>query len=232
MTSTHTGAVDDLQCASAADLARIDNAASCLMTILAAEHARGTHPVQRLLSRAPDFQYWEHLPKNDVRDMSSGACWFYHVHAPGGERADADEHGHFHCFIHRRHLARHGKLIAGPTRGTRSPQLGHYIALAMRRDGLPLSWFTVAQSVTGDYFYPASALNRARDTFKFTARGPLAPTTRWLHAMVGLYAPTISRLLLARDMALAAQAKTEILSSAPADFPAYLDALDTLLTEA
>ncbi len=232
MTRRHISVVDDLRRATAPDLARVENAATHLMSILGAEHARGTHPVQRLLSRAPDFQYWDHLPKNDVRDATSGACWFYHVHAPGGERADADEHGHFHCFIHRRHLARHGKLIVGPARGTKSPPLGHYIALAMRRDGLPLSWFTIAQPVTGDYFYPSAALHLARDHFHFTARGPLAPTTRWLHAMVGLYAPTITRLLDVRDTARTAPAKTEILSAAPADFPAYLDALDTLLAPA
>jgi hypothetical protein len=166
-----------------------------------------------------------------VRDSSSGACWFYHVHAPDPSRVALDEHGHFHCFIHRRHPARHGRCLAAPSAaGKKHPQLSHVVALAIGHDGVPLRWFTVAQSVTDEYVYDAEAMMRTLHKFDFMPRGPLSPTTKWLQAMVGIYAPTIAALLQKRDITLKkARRGQEILSQAPLQFDAYLARLADLL---
>lgn len=209
----------------------LQHAAQQLTDVLAAEQARGSHPVLRLMNRRAAFRHWDHLPARDVHDAASGACWFYHAHAPDSVRADPDEHGHFHCFVHRRHVARHGKCLYGPARaGPARPQLSHLAALAIRKDGMPLSWFTVTQPVTDDYVYPAAAMIRCLPKFSFAARGPLAPTTKWLQAMVLLYRPALIRLLEQRDAAYAAAATgDEILSTAPLQFSAYLDAVALML---
>ncbi len=223
--------LDDLCHISLKSLSGLRQASSRLIDVLAAEQQRGTHPVMRLLGRKSAFSYWDHLPRNDVRDATSGACWFYHAHPPDSARADPDEHGHFHCFIHRRHAARYGQCLAGPPRGPKKyPHLSHLAALAIRHDGVPLRWFAVAQPVTDDYVYPAEAMISAQHKFDFAARGPLAPTTKWLQAMVGIYAPVINTLLKERDTARKrATADTEILASVPLQFEEYLEKLANLL---
>jgi hypothetical protein len=219
--------LDDLKRIKPAQRQILGDAAYMLLDIISADQQRGTHVVGRLLPKIATLQYWAHLPVNDVRDATSGACWFYHCHPPEAARADDDEHGHFHLFIHRRHVARFGKLVAGPPRAAKKPpQLSHYVALAMRRDGMPLRWFTVAQSVTGDYVYPAAAMVAAAGKFEFTPRGPLSPTTNWLAAMVKLYEPTLQRLLRARDKTKNTE---EILSVADVKLADYLATLEELI---
>jgi hypothetical protein len=224
--------LDDLKRVSAAQRQTMTDAALALLNVVASDYHRGRHVVGRLLPKTGELRHWAHLPVDDVRDAISGACWFYHCHAPDAIRADVEEHGHFHLFIHRRHAARRGKLYAGPARLSKKPaQLSHYVALAMRQDGLPLRWFTVGQSVSGDYVYPAAAMQAAAHKFDFVARGPLAPTTKWLMAMTQLYQPTLARLLDARDKEMKkAKNNQEILSTAQVNLAEYLSHLDTILS--
>jgi hypothetical protein len=223
--------LDDLKRASGSTAAKMIEAAEMLMTVLAADQQRGTHVVGRLLPKRKVLRHWDHLPAKDVRDAKSGACWFYHVHAPDVVRSNPDEHGHFHLFIHRRHAARHASLLQTPTPAKpKPPLLSHLVALAMRPDGLPLRWFTVAQSATNDYVYPAAAMKAAAHNFYFAPRGPLAPTTRWLMAMVQLYQPTILRLLDERDRALPEMKKNqEIMSVADVRLADYMTRLEALI---
>jgi hypothetical protein len=216
--------LEDLKRANLAQRQSLADAAMTLLGVIAADRARSAHVVGRLLPKSGKLQHWAHLPAHDVRDATSGACWFYHCHPPEAGQADEEEHGHFHLFVHRRHAARYGKLVTGPPRGRKKPpQLSHLAALAMRRDGLPLRWFTVAQPVTGDYVYPAAAMIKAAGKFIFEARGPLSPTTKWLMAMLKLYVPTVQRLLVARDKA---KGSGDILSAAEVNLADYLTAIE------
>lgn len=47
-------------------------------------------------------KFWKHYPEKDARDKFCKSRWYYHVHAAGSR--DADEHGHFHLFLHRTQL--------------------------------------------------------------------------------------------------------------------------------
>jgi hypothetical protein len=222
---------NDLKRLPKAGRAELGKAADCLLSIVMADLARGTHVIARLKPKAGLLRHWDHLPAQDVKDETSGACWFYHAHPPEEASCAAGEHGHFHLFVHRRHAARGGALQAGPGRVRKKPpQLSHLVALAMRSDGVPLRWFTVAQAVTGDYVYPADAMQAAARHFEFRARGPLAPTTRWLMAMVQLYQPTLRRLLTERDKIRSkAQRADGILSIADVQLPDYLAQLEDIL---
>ena len=96
-----------------ATLTRMSSAADVLLETLAAVQAEGRHIVDDLIDPDRGFHAHQHYPEDDASDRQSGAQYYYHAHWDDA-RAQG-EHGHFHCFIHTRHLRRKARPIRVPS---------------------------------------------------------------------------------------------------------------------
>jgi len=165
--------------------------------------------------------HWRHYPAGDVYDPATHAQYFYHAHPPQPRAAAHGEHGHFHTFL-RPHGLKPGVrplvmpelAIAGhpaapaPSAPSAPAPAGepdepwmHLVAIAMDRAGRPLRLFTTNRWVTGETWYGAADVAASLD--RFAIGGRLAsPLGHWLTAMLGLFRPTIVRLLAERDAAV------------------------------
>ncbi len=163
--------------------------------------------------------HWRHYPAGDVYDATTHAQYFYHAHPPPQATAAHGEHGHFHAFLRARGLKPGVRplvmpelVIAGhpavPAPAAPSAPAGepdepwvHLAAIAMDRAGRPLRLFTTNRWVTGETWYGATDI--AASLHRFAVGGDAAsPLDRWLTAMLGLFRPTIVRLLAERDAAV------------------------------
>ncbi|HKR19884.1 MAG TPA: hypothetical protein VJS41_07055, partial [Stellaceae bacterium] len=77
----------------------------------------------------------------------------------------------------------------------------HLAAIAMDRAGRPLRLFTTNRWVTGETWYGATDIAASLDRFVIDGE-QASPLDRWLTAMLGLFRPTIARLLAERDAAV------------------------------
>lgn len=165
--------------------------------------------------------HWRHYPASDVYDPATHAQYFYHAHPPQPRAAAHGEHGHFHTFL-RTHglkpdlrpvvmpeLAIAGHPAAPAQSAPSAPAPAgepdeswiHLVAIAMDRAGRPLRLFTTNRWVTGETWYGAADVAASLD--RFVIGGKLAsPLGHWLTAMLGLFRPTIVRLLAERDAAV------------------------------
>lgn len=192
--------------------------------------ALGRPPLVAFLDGRP-FVQWEHYPEGDLFDPDSGVLVFYHAHAP--DDRDAAENGHFHCFVARARLRRRAKPLARGARGERA--LCHVAGVSVDAEGVPRELFTTSQPVTGEWFYPAEAVTTILPAFAQLA-DDAPPAAQWLASIVTLFEPEIARLLRERDARLCGTAggavnqenAPEILSSAPIDIDARLEALGKL----
>ena len=166
--------------------------------------------------------HWRHYPAADVYDPASHAQYFYHAH-PRDARAVAHpgEHGHFHAFLRTRGLKAGSRPLvmpelaiaghpAAPTQAAPSAPAPagafdepwvHLVALAMDRAGRPLRLFTTNRWVTGETWYAAADVAASLDRFVIGGEAS-TPLDRWITAMLGLFRPTIARLLAERDAAV------------------------------
>lgn len=181
----------------------------------------GRTVVSAALGGAARIFHWRHYPAGDVYDPATHAQYFYHAHPPQPGAAAHGEHGHFHAFLRARGLRPGARplvmpelAIAGhpaspaqtapsapaPAGEPDSPWV-HLAAIAMDRVGRPLRLFTTNRWVTGETWYAAVDIAESLD--RFTIAGEQAdPLDRWLTAMLGLFGPTIARLLAERDAAV------------------------------
>ena len=161
--------------------------------------AREVHECHRVLHRgggnlvteilrdaAEEPETWSHYPENDVKDVDSGALYYYHSHREG------HEHGHFHCFV-QDHDARSGKPITV-----------HVGAISMSAQGLPLALFATNRWVTDEHWLPANRTIALLDRFVVDHAVPSWPVNRWITAMPILFRPHFERLLTHRDECLEA----------------------------
>ncbi len=165
---------------------------------------------------------WRHYPVGDVYDPATRAQYFYHAHARGARTAGwQGEHGHFHAFLRVgglkpgvRPLVMPELAIAGhpaaplqPTPSAPAPAGGsdepwvHLAAIAMDRAGRPLRLFTTNRWVTGETWYAAEDVAASLDRFAIGGAA-VTPVGCWLTAVLGLFRPTIARLLAERDAAV------------------------------
>lgn len=174
---------------------------------------------------------YEHYPPNDVVDLRHGSQFYYHAHRDGDR-----EHGHLHLFWHATASGRRRYLRAGKPRWSRTAPT-HLFAISLDARGLPVGLFTVSRWVTDGHWFDAST------TMSFVERFVLAEveghelSCRWLTGFVRLYRPLIESLLIRRDRVLARRSnlndaledhRLEVLSQAPIDWAADLDALESL----
>lgn len=178
----------------------------------------GRTVVSTALGGATRIFHWRHYPAGDVYHPAAHAQYFYHAHPPRPSAVAQGEHGHFHTFLRARGLGPGARplvmpelAIAGhpaspvrtapsapaPTGAPDEPWV-HLVAIAMDRAGRPLRLFTTNRWVTGETWYGAPDIATSLDRFAFDGERA-SPLDRWLTAMLGLFRPTIARLLTERD---------------------------------
>lgn len=131
------------------------------------------------LCGAKEFVEWRHYPANDLVDPSSGYEFYYHAHS--ADEMPEGEHGHFH-------------IIKRDQRG-----FHHLIGIALDQKGLPVRLFTTNQWVTGEDIGSAPHVLRSIKGFKMTASGRVAPLSKWIGALIQLFADEIEGLVIGRD---------------------------------
>jgi hypothetical protein len=180
-----------------------------------AEAAREASEVQRILTKTGDtivgeilrgqgtFFEWRHYPPGDVYDAEFHAQYYYHAH-PEAERRSG-EHGHFHTFL--RPMGMPDGVRPAPLPDYARPadpndDLSHLVAIAMDRDGTPLSLFTTNRWVTGETWYRAEDVIAMIANFRIDHARPSWPVNRWISAIFALFRPEIEHLLRERDIAV------------------------------
>ncbi|SMQ58994.1 hypothetical protein SAMN06295905_0164 [Devosia lucknowensis] len=148
----------------------------------------GTNVLLETLRDAPDVAAWSHYPEGDVFDPASGAQWYYHCHAPS---SDAEEHGHFHCFLR--------------PDGSQGP-VHHLAAIGVTPHGRLHRIFTVNHWVVGDDWLDAEATLPLLARFDMQMARPSYLVNRWLTALFVRYETEIADLVRQRDRAILAHA--------------------------
>ncbi|MGB3472533.1 MAG: hypothetical protein WBA51_17095 [Erythrobacter sp.] len=142
--------------------------------------------------------FWTHYPKGDARSASCKARWYYHVHAAGDR--DADEHGHFHLFLHRDQLPEGLEPKVWPPQGEEAKaHVTHLIGLSIDTLGIPRSWFATNRFVTNEFLYPADVMIDHMPAFNVDDTRQDDLVNRFVTAMVALYREEIAELLHQRD---------------------------------
>lgn len=142
----------------------------------------GESVMTAILGDVRQVEAWQHYPDPDAYDPDSGSQFYYHSHGP-----NSAEHGHFHCFLR-------PEGLTGP--------LHHLIALAVDPAGRPVRLFTVNSWVTGADWLDAAGTIALLPQFDLQLNRPAWPACRWLTALLTLYRPEITALLLERDQGL------------------------------
>ena len=207
------------------DRAALELQAACGHEIVRCREAlarEGRSILSAALGGAARVFHWRHYPAGDVYDPATHAQYFYHAHPPNVRAGAASgEHGHFHAFL-RTHGLKLGArplvmpelAIAGhpavPSQAAPSAPAPagepdapwvHLVAIAMDRAGRPLRLFTTNRWVTGETWYTAADVAGSLDRFRVGGEAP-SLLDRWVTAMLGLFRPTVARLLSDRDAAV------------------------------
>lgn len=157
--------------------------------------------VGEVLKGQGQFVRLTHYPQGDVYDRETHSQYYYHAHRDG-------EHGHFHFFLWAKGMP-DGCVPVADAAGRDWPAgdkaLSHLVALSMDKFGVPTGLFTTNRWVTAETWYPGADVVRMLPHFAVDHAWPSWPTNRWLTAMVRLFRPQITALVLARDTALAAR---------------------------
>ncbi|MBK6629632.1 MAG: hypothetical protein IPG33_00570 [Betaproteobacteria bacterium] len=168
----------------------------------------GLNVVGEMLRGQGAFVEYDHYPADDVFDAETHAQYYYHAH-----RGSEGEHGHFHTFLRAAGMPPGTEPWPADNPGTEpwpagEEALSHLVAISMDAYGEPIGLFTVNRWVTGDTWYAAADVIRMLERFDIDHAHPSWPANRWLGAMLRLYRPQIEALILARDAAVAAWARS------------------------
>ncbi len=194
-------------------------------------------PLMARVLPAEDVHFWKHYPDKDARDAKTKSRWYYHVHAPG--QRDANEHGHFHLFLHRDQLIKGSQVAVMPPEGEKAKaHVTHLVALSVDTSGIPMSWFTTNRFVTNEFLYPAETMIKHLKLYNVDKTQEDELVNRLVTAMVALYREEIAELLRQRDVRQAElvaehgskgyekDCGVEVLSSIPIDLDEKISALD------
>ncbi len=144
-----------------------------IVEVMAAYARQGSNLCLAARAGARSFQEWAHYPTNDAVDTVHQTEFYYHAHAKA-ERAN-NEHGHFHIF----------------SRPKNSTRFHHLVAISLNPLGRPTRLFLTNQWVTGEVWLSDKKIAPLIDRFNCHISGRLAPVSRWISGMVGLYAEDI-----------------------------------------
>ena len=178
----------------------VEAANTVIETIM--EMAQEGRPLMRRVLPDEEIHWWKHYPDQDARDAKTRSRWYYHVHAPGDR--DANEHGHFHLFLHLTQLDDDAKpMISAKKKGDVEPvPMTHLIGLAINHQGIPCQWFTTNRWVTDEFMYPAETMIAHIDRYNVDDTEEDKTVNRFVTAMVALYRDEIGALLKERDAKL------------------------------
>ena len=135
------------------------------------------------LCGAKEFVEWQHYPTNDLVDEVSGYEFYYHAHS--ADEMPNGEHGHFHV------IKRNAKGFH------------HLIGIALNQKGLPTRLFTTNQWVTGEEIADSEMVMRSILGFEMVTKGRMALVTKWISALIKLFATEIEDLIFERDQKIA-----------------------------
>ena len=135
------------------------------------------------LCGAKAFVEWQHYPANDLVDEVSGYEFYYHAHS--ADEMPNGEHGHFHV------IKRNAKGFH------------HLIGIALNQKGLPTRLFTTNQWVTGEEMADSTMVVKSIQGFEMVTKGRMALVTKWIGALIQLFAKEIEGLILERDQKIA-----------------------------
>lgn len=181
------GVIDALDRSALAAASAAGEEALACMSLL---ESRDSNVVAELFHGHDTIYEWTHYPEADVYDRENHSQFYYHVH-PGA--LAGGEHGHFHLFL--RASGMPGEIRCEAPLGS----LCHIVAVSMSWQGEPLRLFTTNRWVTDDRFFEAGAVKAMLEHVVIDRHGPYPTTSRWLGAMVRLFAPDIRRLIDERD---------------------------------
>jgi hypothetical protein len=145
---------------------------------------RTSNPVMEVLQGVTQVEQEHKYPEPGLAFTGSGLRAFYHCHA--ATTAPANEHGHFHLFLHN-----------GGDREALA-NWGHLAGLSMDQFGQPLRWFSVNRWVSGGPWLAAPRLVALLQ--QLTATSELLLVEEWLLAMLAVYQPELAQLLAQRDL--------------------------------
>lgn len=132
------------------------------------------------LCGARDFIEWQHYPANDLIDEQTGYEFYYHAHS--ADEMPNGEHGHFHV------IKREGE------------RFHHLVGIALNQKGLPVRLFTTNQWVTGENIESYDLVMKSIKGFHMATKGRMAPVSKWVGALLQLFAAEIELLLEERDL--------------------------------
>jgi len=166
-----------------------------------------TNVVAEILKGQGDFFEWDHYPKGDVYDATTGAQYYYHAHPPETRMSlYGPENGHFHTFVRPKGMPRGIRPAAVPDYvklDAPNDELTHLVGISMNRQGYPIRLFTTNRWVTGETWYAAEDVLKILQKFVVDHAYPSWPANIWITAMMRLFLPQITELIRERDRALA-----------------------------
>jgi len=160
----------------------------------------GLNIVGELLKGQGTFYEYDHFPKGDIYDEEFSSQYYYHAH-----RSEQGEHGHFHTFLRAGAIPDYIEPVAYDGEEpwpTGDESLSHLICISMDARGFPIGLFATNRWVTAEAWYRAADVIDLVDRFRIDHANPSWPTNRWITAMMCLFKPQITALLLHRDAVL------------------------------
>ncbi len=158
----------------------------------------GLNIVSEVLKGQGTFYEMEHYPKDDVYDPETHSQYYYHNH-----RGLSDEHGHFHTFLRAKAIPDNIKPATGFKNTKPWPEddeaLAHFVGISMDADGFPIGLFITNRWVTNQTWYNAEDTAALLEHFEIDHAHPNLVVNQWLTAMLKLFKPHITSLLLHRD---------------------------------
>jgi hypothetical protein len=148
--------------------------------------ARASNPVLEVLHGVTQVEQEHKYPEPGLTFAGNSVGAFYHCHAVASR--PANEHGHFHLFLH-----------CGGDR-EKLQNWAHLTGLSMDRLGQPLRWFTVNRWVSAGPWRTAPELVRLMER-NVSTQG-LQLVEAWLLAMLAVYQRELVQLINARDQTL------------------------------
>ncbi len=155
----------------------------------------GDNIVGEALKGGGTFCQYNHYPAGDVYDSESHSQYYYHSHRKG-------EHGHFHTYLRPKGMPFWIKPASvpdfTPPEGD-NDAISHIVAISMDSYGFPIGLFTTNRWICAETWYKAEDVCAMIDLFEIDHARPSWPMNRWITAMMKLFKPQITELLLERD---------------------------------
>lgn len=159
----------------------------------------GLNVVGEVLRGEGEFIELEHYPKDDVFDEETHSQYYYHAHRP-------QEHGHFHTFLRAGNMAGGAQPLTDMQGDEPWPEgdeaIAHLVGISMDDWGYPIGLFAANRWVTGETWFAASTVIDLLPHFHMDHAWPSWPANRWITAMVRLFRPHITALLIHRDQVI------------------------------